>query len=173
MFDQIRRDFAHLGRRRRRHSFGFFLEAALVDAGFQAVLLHRTARWLKELRLPILPAAVWRLNQWLTGVDINPNARIGPGLMISHGQGLVVGGDARIGSDCLLHHGVTVGAPDSDRLDAVPKIGDRVVVGAAAQLIGTIVVGDGALVGAGAVVTEDVPAGGRALAPAARVAPPR
>lgn len=162
-------DLAHLGRLRGRRGFGFTLECLLFDNGFQAVKLHRMAAWFKRLHVPFFGALIWRCSVLLTGVDINPNARIGPGLVISHGVGLVVGGDVVIGADCLLHHGVTLGAPTTARIGDCPRLGDRIVVGAGAQVIGAVHVADDATVGAGALVTEDVPAGALARAPRALI----
>lgn len=168
-------DLAHLSRLRGRRGLGFTIECLLFDNGFQAVKLHRLASWFKGHRIPFFGALTWRANLFLTGVDINPNARIGEGLVISHGVGLVVGGDVVIGTDCLLHHGVTLGAPTTSKIADCPRLGDRVVVGAGAQVIGALTVGDDATVGAGALVTEDVPTGALARAPRAKIssaAPP-
>ena len=165
-------DLAHLSRLRERSGFAFSIECLLFDNGFQAVKLHRVAAWFKRHRIPFFGALIWRCNLFLTGVDINPNARIGPGLVISHGVGLVVGGDVVIGADCLLHHGVTLGAPTTSRISSCPSLGDRVVVGAGAQVIGDLTVGDDATVGAGALVTQDVPAGALARAPRAVISGP-
>ena len=94
-------------------------------------------------------------------------AEIGPGLRISHGVGLVVGGYAVVGEDCLLLHGATLGSPSAARVREMPRLGDRVFVGAHAAVIGAITLGDDVKVGAGAVVTRDLPAGTRVRAPEA------
>lgn len=169
MFRNLRADYRRLAALRGRRSVRFALECACFDNGFQAVALYRMARWFKARRIPVLGAALWRLQILLTGVDINPNAVLGPGLVISHGVGLVVGGAAVAGADLLLHHLVTIGAPTTGRIDQVPRIGDGVTIGAGAVLVGAIRVGDGAFVGALALVVDDVPPGGRALAPPAEV----
>lgn len=165
-------DLSHLGRLRGRRGLGFSLECLLFDNGFQAVKLHRIAAWFKRHRIPFFGALTWRCNLLLTGVDINPNAQIGPGLVISHGVGLVIGGDVVIGKDCLLHHGVTLGAPTTSKIADCPRLGDGVLVGAGAQVIGAVEIGEGATVGAGALVTEDVPAGALARAPRAVIQTP-
>jgi len=100
----------------------------------------------------------------VTGADISAAAEIGPGLRVSHGTGLVVGGHARIGRDALLLHGVTIGSPSEGRISEMPVLGDRVFVGAGAAIIGAITIGDDVVIGPNAVVTEDVPAGSRVLA---------
>ena len=102
---------------------------------------------------------------FLTGVDIAPAAEIGPGLRISHGVGLVIGAHAKVGADCLLMHGITLGAPTLERIGDMPTLGDRVVVGAGAKILGGITVGDDVLVGVNTVVTRDVPANSKVLPP--------
>jgi serine O-acetyltransferase len=158
MLDPIRQDYARLAAYRGRRSLGFLLATLLFDNGFQAVLLHRAARCFKRWRIPVLPACCWRFAIFFTGADINPNARLGPGLVVSHGVGLVVGGDVVAGRDLLLHHGVTLGAPTPGRISQAPRIGDGVSIGAGATLVGAITVGDGAFVGAGVLLARDVPA---------------
>ncbi len=162
-------DYQRLSQLRGRKGFGFWLQTYLFDNGFQAVRLHRLAHWFKARKIPFFGALVWRCNIFLTGVDINPNAVIGSGLIVSHGVGLVVGGDVQLGTDCLLHHGVTLGAPTTSRIAQCPVVGNGVTIGAGANVIGAVTLGDGAFIGAGALVTEDVPAGGKALAPPATI----
>ncbi len=162
-------DYAHIKRLRQRSGVGFYVETHLFDNGFQAVRLHRIAHWFKAHKIPFFGALIWRINTFLTGVDINPNAKIGAGLVISHGVGLVVGGDVVIGEDCLLHHGATLGAPTTQRIAQCPSVGDKVTIGAGASLIGGITIGSEAFIGAGALVATDVPAGAKALAPPAAI----
>ncbi len=164
MLGNLSADLGRLAQLREKSSIFFAVSTVLFDNGFQAVLLYRLSRALKRLRLPLLPAAIWRTAIFTTGADINPNADIGPGLVVSHGQALVVGGGIRIGRDCLLHHSVTLGAPTVERIAAVPTLGDRVIVGAGAQILGGVAIGDDAMIGAGSLVTFDVPAGGRVRA---------
>jgi serine O-acetyltransferase len=160
----LRRDLLRLGHDGQLPSWRRGLEAALFDNGFQAVVLYRLARWFKVRRIPFFAPAIARWAQWLTGVEISPSAAIGPGLRISHGVGLVIGGFAKVGQDCLFLHGVTLGSPAPDRLTEMPTIGDRVFLGAHACVIGAVTVGDDAVVGVNAVVLHDVPAGGRVRA---------
>jgi serine O-acetyltransferase len=108
-----------------------------------------------------------RLTEVWTGVSIPPAASIGPGLLILHFGGIVINGEAVIGSDCTLHHGVTIGNRTPGGRS--PRLGDRVLVGAGAKLLGDIGVGDGAAIGANAVVLQDVPAGATAVGIPARV----
>ena len=135
----------------------YVLEALLFDNGYQAVLLHRMAHWFRRRRIPFAGPALARLNLFLTGVDIAPAAELGPGLRISHGVGVVVGNAVRVGRNALVMQGVTLGAPNVARLGEMPRIGDDVVLGAYAAVIGGITVGDRVLVAAHAMVTESVP----------------
>ena len=121
MIDLLRSDFARLAHFRQREGLGFLLDCLLFDNGFQAVCGHRLASTLKGIGVPVLPSLLWRWTIMVSGVDINPRARFGPGLVISHGVGLVVGGDVVVGDDCLIHHQVTLGAPTVGRIEQNPK----------------------------------------------------
>jgi serine O-acetyltransferase len=139
----------------------YVIEAILFDNGFQAVVLHRIAACLKRWGIPVVPAWVARYNIFSTGVDINPSAEIGPGLRISHGVGIVIGGAARLGADAIVLHQVTVGSPSQGRVAEMPVIGDRAFLSAGCKLIGKITIGDDVAVGPNAVVTQDIPSGTR------------
>lgn len=161
MLDNLRRDVARLHLTYRGSTPRVVVEALLFNAGFQAVVLYRISRWFKARRIPFFGPLAARLNLLLTGVDINPGAEIGPGLLIAHGTGLVIGGSARIGEDALLLHGVTVGSLSPSRTGEMPIIGDRVFLGAGVAVVGGIRIGSDVVVGPNAVVTEDVPDGSR------------
>ena len=139
----------------------YVLESLLFENGYQAVVLHRVASFFKRNGIPVLGPLTARLSLFLTGVDIAPGAQIGPGLMISHGVGIVIGNATRIGSGALLMHQVTLGAPTTERIAQMPIVGDNIVIGAGAKLIGGITVGDDVLVGVNAVITEDIASGSR------------
>lgn len=141
----------------------YVVESLLFETGYQAVLLHRLASFWKRHHVPVLGPATARLNHFLTGVDIAPGAEIGPGLMISHGTGIVVGNATRIGANALLMHGATLGAPTTARIGEMPTVGDNAVIGASAKLIGGITVGDDVLIAVNSVVTRDVPSGSKVL----------
>ncbi len=161
MLDNIRADARKLEDKGDRSLAFYVIEALLFDNGFQAVLLHRLAAWLKRWHVPVLPPWIARYNIFSTGVDISPSARIGPGLRISHGVGIVIGGAAVIGTDAILLHQVTVGSPSQGRVSEMPAIGDRVFLSAGCKLIGQITIGDDVAIGPNAVVTQDVPSGSR------------
>lgn len=173
MLDNLRRDARRLSLSYAGSTARAVAEALLFNNGFQAVVLYRIARWLKVHRVPVLAPLVSRLNLWLTGVDVNPTAEIGPGLLISHGTGLVIGGAARIGEDALILHGVTVGSLSPSRVGTMPVIGDRAFLGAGAKIVGGVTLGDDVVVGPNAVVTEDVPDGSRVLSAAGIQVVPR
>lgn len=135
----------------------YVLESLAFENGYQAVVCYRIASWFKQRGIPILGPLFSRLGLFLTGVDISPGARIAPGLLLAHGTGLVIGESARIGPDATIMQQVTIGAPDTGRLEQMPEIGRDVYIGAGAVLVGAIKIGDGVIVGTNTVVTSDVP----------------
>jgi serine O-acetyltransferase len=163
MLDNLREDTRRLRMIKTKPYPWYVIESLLFENGYQAVVLHRIAHWFKSRRIPVLGPFFARLNQFLTGVDISPGAVIGPGLLISHGWGIVVGGYARIGRNAILLHQVTIGSPDPSRIEAMPAIGDGVFIGAGAKVIGPIAVGDDVFIGVNAIVTRDIPSGSRVL----------
>ena len=163
MLQNLKRDTRWLRSIKSKPFPWYVVESLLFENGYQAVVLHRIAHWFKSRGIPFFGPLVHRLSIFLTGVDISPAARIGPGLRISHGVGLVIGAYAQVGEDCLLMHGVTLGAPTLDRIDQMPKVGNRVVIGAGAVLLGDIQIGDDCLIGVRTVITRDVPASSRVL----------
>lgn len=173
MLDNLRRDAARLYLSYGRSNFRAVVEALLFNNGFQAVVLYRIARWFRVRGVPVLGPLVARLNLFLTGVDLHPAADVGPGLLIAHGQGLVIGGGARIGADALILHGVTVGSPSPGRVGEMPVIGDRVFLGAGSKVVGAVTIGDDVAVGPNAVILEDVPAGSRVMSAAGVSVTPR
>ena len=135
------------------------LEVALTYPGFHAVVLHRVAHAMWRYHLKLLARVLAAISRLLTGIEIHPAARIGEFLFIDHGAGVVIGETAMLGSRVTLYQGVTLGGLKSDAVKRHPTLGDDVVVGAGAKLLGAITVGNGAFVGANAVVLKDVPAG--------------
>ena len=142
------------------------LEVVICYPGFQAVMAYRVAHWLWHKKLRLLGRAFSQLARWLTGIEIHPGAEIGSGLFIDHGMGVVIGETSIIGKNVTLYHGVTLGgvAPsvdaDSQRdQKRHPTLGDDVIVGSGAQVLGPITVAHCARIGANAVVTKDVPQG--------------
>lgn len=133
------------------------IEVLLAYPGFHARQFHRLAYTLRRRGVPLLPRLISHLARFLTGIEIHPGAEIGEALFIDHGMGLVIGETAQIGDECHLHQGVTLGGTSTRRVKRHPTLGNHVVVGAGAQLIGAITVGDHARIGAGSVVVTNVP----------------
>lgn len=163
MFDNLREDTRRLREIKTKGAPWYVIESLLFENGYQAVVLHRMAHWFKSRGIPVLGPMIARLNQFLTGVEIGPGAVIGPGLRISHGYGIVVGGYARIGRNALLLHQVTIGSPHPATVEKMPVIGDNVFIGAGAKVIGEITVGDDVFIGVNAIVARDIPSGSRVL----------
>ena len=110
-------------------------------------------------------------SQWTrfwTGIEIHPGATIGRRVVIDHGMGVVIGETAIVGDDVLIYHGVTLGGKINDRVKRHPTVGNKVLLGAGAKIIGDIEIGDGAMIGANAVVTKNVPAGAVIVGPQIR-----
>jgi len=105
------------------------------------------------------------LNRFLTGIEIHPGAKIGRRLVIDHGLGVVIGETAEVGDDCIIFHGVTLGGIKFDPVKRHPTVGNKVLIGTGAKILGPIRLGDGCRIGANAVVTKDVPAGVTMLGP--------
>lgn len=133
------------------------LEVLLTYPGLHAIWFHRLAHWLWTHRLRLAGRWLSHLGRWLTGIEIHPGARIGPGFFIDHGMGVVVGETAEIGTGVTLYHGVTLGGVSWQKGKRHPTLGDHVVVGAGAKVLGPITVGDHTRIGANSVVVKDTP----------------
>jgi serine O-acetyltransferase len=134
-----------------------YLEIALLYPGVKALFFHRIAHFLAKLHVPFFPRMVSELSRFLTGIDIHPGAKIGRGLIIDHGMGTVIGETAILGDDVILYQGVTLGGTDLRRAKRHPTLGNGVVVGAGAKVLGDILIGDGCRIGANSVVIEPLP----------------
>lgn len=133
-------------------------EVLLTYGGVQALLSHRVAHALHEADVPLAPRVIANATRMATGIEIHPAAEIGAALFIDHGAGVVIGETAEIGENVTLYQGVTLGGTGFARGKRHPTVGDDVVVGSGAKLLGPIVVGDRAKVGANSVLIHDVPA---------------
>ncbi len=132
------------------------LETVLCYPGFHALVLHRISHRLWQQGVPLLPRLLSQLGRATTGVEIHPGARIGRGVFIDHGMGVVVGETAVIGDNCLLYQGVTLGGTGKATGKRHPTLENDVVVGAGAKVLGAITVGSNTRIGAGSVVLRDV-----------------
>lgn len=134
------------------------LEVLLCYPGLHAVLFHRLAHWLWRHRLFFGGRAVSHVSRLLTGIEIHPGALIGRRLVIDHGMGVVIGETAEVGDDVYMYHQVTLGGTSLSHGKRHPTIGNNVIIGAGAKILGPFKVGDNARVGSNAVVLEAVPA---------------
>lgn len=133
------------------------VEIVLCYPGFHAILLHRMAHRLYKANVPILPRFVSQISRLLTGIDIHPGAKIGRRFFIDHGMGVVIGETADIGDDVLIYQGVTLGGTGNEQGKRHPTIGNNVVIGTGATVLGSIRIGSHVKIGAGSVVVHPVP----------------
>lgn len=135
-----------------------FLEVLLLYQGLHALVNHRIAHFLYKRRLFFLARLISQISRQITGIEIHPGAQIGRGFFIDHGMGVVIGETAIIGDNVLLYQGVTLGGTGLEKGKRHPTIGNNVVIGTGAKILGNISVGDNSYIGANAVVIKDVPA---------------
>ncbi|MFC1658210.1 serine O-acetyltransferase EpsC [Candidatus Omnitrophota bacterium] len=133
------------------------LEVALLYHGLCAIAHHRIAHFLYNLKLEMFARALSQVSRFFTGIEIHPGAKIGRGLFIDHGMGVVVGETTVIGNNVTLYQGVTLGGTGKQKTKRHPTLGNNVVVGTGAKVLGDITIGDNAYIGANAVVISDVP----------------
>jgi serine O-acetyltransferase len=134
-----------------------FLEILLLYHGLHALVSHRIAHFFYNIDLRFLARLISQISRFMTGIEIHPGAKIGKGLFIDHGMGVVIGETAVIGDNVLLYQGVTLGGTGLSKGKRHPTIGDNVVIGGGAKVLGNITVGDNSYIGANAVVIKDVP----------------
>ncbi|MBQ4599659.1 MAG: serine O-acetyltransferase [Clostridia bacterium] len=145
------------------------LEVMLLYSGFHAVAMHRAAHALYKKGHKLSARAISQGAKLLTGIEIHPGAKIGKGLVIDHGSGVVIGETAEIGDNCTLYQGVTLGGTGKDTGKRHPTLGDNVMVGSGAKVLGPFKVGSGAKIASNAVVLEEVPDNATAVGVPARV----
>lgn len=155
MFETIREDIRSVFER--DPAARSTLEVILNYSGLHAVWGHRVAHWLWRRRLRLLARTVSQIARFLTGIEIHPGARIGPQFFIDHGMGVVIGETAELGRCVTMYHGVTLGGTSLEKGKRHPTLGDHVVVGAGAKILGAITIGAHSRIGANAVVVKSVP----------------
>ncbi|HOX53931.1 MAG: serine O-acetyltransferase [Candidatus Omnitrophica bacterium] len=133
------------------------IEIVLLYSGFHALVFYKVSHALWLVKIPILPRLISQVGKFLTGIEIHPGAKIGKGLFIDHGLGVVIGETSILGDNITLYQGVTLGGTGKEKGKRHPTIGNNVVVGAGAKILGNIEVGDNSYVGANAVVIKNVP----------------
>jgi serine O-acetyltransferase len=170
MFSRLKEDIACIFERdpAARNTF----EVLTTYPGLHAVVVHRMTHWLWGCRLHWLARALSYISRWITGVEIHPGAVLGRRFFIDHGMGVVIGETAIIGDDCTLYHGVTLGGTSWETGKRHPTLGNNVVVGAGAKVLGPILIGDGARIGSNAVVVKPVPEGATAIGVPGRLVEP-
>ena len=133
-------------------------EILLCYPGFQALTIHRLSHWIwnSKISLKLLARCISQVGRGLTGIEIHPGARIGSGVFIDHGMGVVIGETAEVGNRCLLYQGVTLGGTGKEHGKRHPTLDENVVVGAGAKILGAINIGANTRIGAGSVVVRDV-----------------
>ena len=129
-------------------------EVILLYPGFHALVYHRLAHWLYLKGLRFIPRCISQLARFLTGIEIHPGAFIGKRLFIDHGMGVVIGETAEVGDNCTIYHGVTLGGTGKDKIKRHPTIGNNVMIGAGAKVLGPVYIADGIKIGAGTVVVD-------------------
>lgn len=145
------------------------VEVFLLYSGLHAVMYHRFAHWLHKHRLLFLARFVSQFARFFTGIEIHPGATIGRGLFIDHGSGVVIGETTIVGDNCTIYQGVTLGGTGKEHGKRHPTIGNDVIIGSGARVLGPFRVGNGAKIAAGAVVLGEVPDGATAVGVPARV----
>ncbi len=154
-WDAIKRDYEAVFRNDPAARNGF--EVILAYPGFHAIFFHRINHLIWESGIPVFPRLLSHVARFMTGIEIHPAAKIGSGFFIDHGMGVVVGETTEIGEDCLLYQGVTLGGTGKEKGKRHPTLGNNVVVGTGAKILGAITIGDHAKIGANAVVLDPVP----------------
>ncbi|MDO5560690.1 MAG: serine O-acetyltransferase EpsC [Oscillospiraceae bacterium] len=167
MFKQLRADIASVKERdpAARSSF----EIWLTYSGLHAVRSYRFSHWCYKRKLFTMARIISQMSRFFTGIEIHPGATIGKGLFIDHGMGVVIGETAEIGDNCLIYQGVTLGGTGKDKGKRHPTLGNNVMVGAGAKVLGPFKVGDNVKIAANAVVLEEIPPNSTAVGVPARI----
>ena len=155
MFETLRRDIRAAWDR--DPAVRSTLEIIFCYPGLHAVWLHRGAHWFWNRGLLFIGRFISHLNRFLTGIEIHPAARLGPGLFIDHGMGVVIGETSEVGENVTIYQGVTLGGTSLERKKRHPTIGNNVIIGSGAKILGPFIVGDNSKIGSGSVVVKEVP----------------
>ena len=139
------------------------LEVFLLYPGVHATMYHQAAHFCYCHKMKFLARTISQWSRFWTGIEIHPGAKIGRRLVIDHGMGIVIGETAEVGDDCLIYHGVTLGGTGKDTGKRHPTLGDNVLIGAGAKVLGPVYIGDNVRVGAGSVVLKNLPANATAV----------
>lgn len=135
------------------------IEAILLYPGFHILIFHRIAHFLYKHKLFFVARLISQIGRFLTGIEIHPGAQIGKRLFIDHGMGIVIGETATIGNDCTIYHNVTLGGTGKDKSKRHPDIGNNVMIGAGAKILGPIEIGNNVKIGANSTILINIPDG--------------
>lgn len=155
MFKTIRHDINWILENDPAARNGF--EVILLYPCIHALIMHRIAHGLYKINLKFLARVLSQISRFFTGIEIHPGAQIGKGFFIDHAMGVVIGETAIIGNDVIMYHGVTLGGTGKETGKRHPTIGNNVIIGAGAKVLGNITISDGVKIGANSVVLKDVP----------------
>lgn len=133
------------------------LEVIILYPGFHAIFFHRIAHFLYNKNILFLARLISQLSRHLTGIEIHPGAKIGKKLFIDHGMGIVIGETTTIGDNCTIYHNSTLGGTGKDKYKRHPDLGDNVIIGAGAKVLGPIKIGNNVKIGANSVVLKNIP----------------
>ncbi len=136
---------------------GSWLEVLICYPGLHAMIFHGIANFLYKIKIPIIPRLISHISRWVTGIEIHPGAKFGKRVFIDHGKGVVIGETSEIGNDVVIYQGVTLGGTSTKKVKRHPTLGDNIVVGCGAKILGNVKIGDGSQIGANSVVIKDVP----------------
>ncbi len=167
MFERMKEDIACV--KQRDPAASSALEIMLLYPGYKAVRAHRKAHWCYEHRLRFLARWISQRSSRKTGIEIHPGAKIGRRFFIDHGTGVVIGETAEIGDDVTIYQGVTLGGTGKDVGKRHPTVGNHVMIGSGAKVLGPFRIGDNSRIAAGAVVLEEIPPNATAVGVPARV----
>ncbi len=155
MFETLRRDIQAAWDR--DPAVRSTLEIIFCYPGLHAVWLHRVAHWFWNRGLLFIGRFISHMTRFLTGIEIHPAARLGPGLFIDHGMGVVIGETSEVGENVTIYQGVTLGGTSLERKKRHPTIGNNVIIGGGAKILGPFMVGDNSKIGSGSVVVKEIP----------------
>ena len=145
------------------------IEILLTYSGLHAIIMYRAAHWFHTRKMFVIARCISQFARFLTGIEIHPGAKIGKGFFIDHGSGVVIGETTEIGDNCLIYQGVTLGGTGKEKGKRHPTLGNNVMVGSGARVLGPFKVGDNAKIAANAVVLEEVPPNCTAVGVPARI----
>ena len=148
---------------------GPWIEVLLCYPGLHAMFFHKFAHFFYRFQLPLLPRLTSHFSRWLTGIEIHPGAKIGKRVFIDHGKGVVIGETAVVGNDVVIYQGVTLGGTSTKKVKRHPTLGNNIVVGCGAKILGNVTIGDNCQIGANSVVIKDVVANSTVVGIPARI----